>query len=217
MFVKIWMTKSVITIQADQTIGEARALFTEHQIRRLPVLADQQLVGMVGPSDIERFLPSMLDTDGPEELEYLLANTKVSTAMSESLVTTSPDASLVEATVKMRQNKVDGLPVVENGVLVGIISVINVLDAFLEIMTTEKVGTRFDLKIDHKRRSFYKMIKIFRQHRKEIVAIFQHYGFSAESQLVTIQTSDNDNDDLIDELWKEGISVELVTPNVGGK
>jgi hypothetical protein len=79
-------------------------------------------------------------------------------------------------------------------------------------METDKEGTRFDLKIGLDRKSFYRMIKVFRKQRKEIVAITQHYGFTPDSQLITVQTADRDNEALIDELWKAGAKVELITP-----
>ena len=211
MFVKIWMNEPVITVHPRQSIGEARDLYAEHGIRRLPVVENEILVGILSPGDIERAFPSIFDSEGAKDYDYLAANTEIRTVMTSSPVTASPDDTLVSAARKMRKNKIDGLPVVEEGRLVGIISITNVLDAFLEIMETNRDGTRFDLKIGLDRKSFYRMIRVFRKQRKEIVAIFQHYGFSPESQLVTVQTADRDNDELIDELWKEGVQVELIT------
>ena len=212
MFVKIWMNKSVISVHPKQSIGQARDLFKEHGIRRLPVVDEGLLVGILTPSDVERALPSIFDSEGAKDYDYLAANTEISTVMTSSPVTVSPDDTLVMAARKMRKNKVDGLSVVEEGRLVGIISITNVLDAFLEIMETNIEGTRFDLKIGLNRKAFYEMVAVFRRERKEIVAITQHYGFSPDSQLVTLQTADRDNDELVDQLWKEGIQVELITP-----
>lgn len=212
MFVNIWMTEPVITVAPTQMIGEALDLLKNNRIRRLPVVENDILVGILSPGDIERVLPSSLDSEGEKEYDFVIGNTEIKTVMTLSPVTVKPEDTLVCAARRMRRNKIDGLPVVEDGRLAGIISITNVLDAFLEIMATEKEGTRFDLKIDQEPKSFYRMIKAFRRCGKEIVAITQHYGFSPEAQLVTIQTSDGDNEELIDHLWKEGVTVELVTP-----
>lgn len=212
MFIRIWMNEPVVTVHPKQSIGEARDLYAEHGIRRLPVVEDGILVGILSPGDVERAFPSIFDSEGAKEYDYLAANTEIRAVMTSSPVTVSPDDTLVMAARKMRKNKIDGLPVVEEGKLVGIISITNVLDAFLEIMETDKEGTRFDLRIGLDRKAFYRMISVFRKQRKEIVAITQHYGFSPDSQLITVQTADRDNDVLIDELWKEGVQVELITP-----
>ncbi len=112
----------------------------------------------------------------------------------------------------MRLNKIDGLPVVEGMRLVGILSITDILDAFLELMTGGQAGTRFDLKIDKTPESFYKMIKAFQKQNKEILAISQHYGYSAEHHLVTVHIKENDNDELIDLLWKSEVTVEKISP-----
>lgn len=82
------------------------------------------------------------------EEEFIAANTEIRTVMTASPITVQPDDTLVEAIGKMRRHKIDGLPVVEVGKLVGILSITNVLDAFLQIMTGGQPGTRLDLKID---------------------------------------------------------------------
>ena len=211
MNVNLWMITNPVTITPRQTLGEARKLFQEHRIRRLPVVDNDILVGVLSPGDLEKAMPSILDSEGNNEVEYLADHTEIRTVMTSSPLTIKADEPLVDAARKMRENKVDGLPVVEGDTLVGIISISDVLDAFIEIMTTDKPGTRIDLKIDHAPDSFYRMLKIFQRQHKEILAIYQHYGFSKTHQLVTIQIDGHDNDDLLEQLWSNKFLVEKVT------
>lgn len=212
MFVKQWMGTEVVTVAPKETIAVAEKMLKEHKIRRLPVVEEGVLVGVVSPHDLEKVMPSILDAGGASEEEFIATNTEIRTVMTSSPITVGPDDTLVEATRKMRRHKIDGLPVVEDMKLVGILSITDVLDAFLEITTGGQPGTRFDLKIDHDPDTFYRMIKVFQKQNKEILSISQHYGFSVELQLVTVHIKEQDNEDLIDMLWKGGVSVERVTP-----
>ncbi|MEE4314863.1 MAG: CBS domain-containing protein [Desulfofustis sp.] len=212
MYVELWMKRDVVSISPETSLAEASELFGKHRIRRLPVVREDVLVGIVSPGDIEKVMPSILDSDNSQEGEYLSTTTPISAVMTSSPITVSPDAALLEAVEKMRRNKIDGLPVVESGRLVGIISITNVLDAFLDIMTTEGAGTRLDLKIDHRPESFFKMIKAFQRHNKEILAIIQHHDFSREQQLVSIEIRGKESEDLLNQLWDSGVTVERVTP-----
>ncbi len=212
MFVNLWMVTDPVTVDPAQNLRQAEELFAKHRIRRLPVVEDDILVGVISPGDLEKAMPSILDSEGGNEEEYIAENTEIRTVMTSSPLTVSADDPLVEAVRKMRINKVDGLPVVDGNRLVGVISISDVLDAFIEVMSTDKPGTRFDLKIDHHPGAFYKLMKIFQKQNREILAIYQHHGFSKNHQLVTIQTSGNDNEKLLDQLWDNKVTVERVTP-----
>ncbi len=211
MYVELWMKTDVVTISSHESIADARQLFGDYKIRRLPVVTDGLLVGIVTPGDIEKAMPSILDADSMDEIELLATNTIIETVMTASPITVAPNASLIEAVEKMRRNKIDGMPVVAEDRLVGIISITNILDAFLDIMTTKGAGSRFDLKIDHEPKSFYKMINAFEHEKKEILAIFQHWDFSKDQQLITVLTRGSDNERLVDSLWEKEFKVERIT------
>ncbi len=212
MFVKQWMVTEIVTIGPSESIAAAEKLLKGHKIRRLPVVDGGRLVGIISPRDLEKVMPSMLDAEGVSEEEFIAANTEIRTVMTESPVTVASDDTLVEAVRRMRYNKIDGLPVVDGLELVGIISILDILDAFLEIMTGNQAGTRFDLKIEREPEAFYKMMKVFQKQHKEILSIAQHYGYSNEHHLVTIYVKGSDNEDLIDMLWKSEVSVERIIP-----
>lgn len=211
MFVKQWMVTEVVTIEPKETIAVAEKMLEGHRIRRLPVIEEGLLVGILSPHDLKKVMPSMLDAEGASEEEFIAANTEIRTVMTASPITVQPDDTLVEAIGKMRRHKIDGLPVVEAGQLVGILSITNVLDAFLQIMTGGQPGTRLDLKIDQAPEAFYKMIKALQKQNKEILAISQHYGYSKDHHLVTVHIKGSDNEELVDLLWKSEVTVERIS------
>ena len=212
MLVKFWMGTDVVAIAPDQSIAEAGKLLKEHKIRRLPVVENDVLIGVISPNDLEKVMPSILDAEGSSEEQYIADNTEVRAVMTSSPITIGPNDTLIEAARRMRRNKIDGLPVVDESKLVGILSISDILDAFLETMVSDQPGTRFDLKIDHSPDSFYKMIKVFQKQNKEILAISQYHGFSQEHQMVSLHIRGDDNEALIDMLWANNISVDRITP-----
>lgn len=120
--VRHWMTPNPITITPQTTLPEAQRLMDEHYIRRLPVIKQGNLVGIVTRGDIRAAQASNATTLSVCELNYLLDQIPAKEFMAYKPITISPDASIAEAARLMLQYKVGGLPVVENGELVGIIT-----------------------------------------------------------------------------------------------
>ncbi len=145
MFVWKKMTANPFTISPDQTIPEAQELMAQHNIRRLPVLKNGKLVGVVSKEDILRASPSEATTFSVGEINYLLAKTKISKIMTRDLITISSNALLEEAATLMRDNYVSFLPVVDNNKLVGIITESDIFDSFIELLGFREKGTRLTI------------------------------------------------------------------------
>jgi CBS domain-containing protein len=121
--VKDWMTRNVVTITPDTTLPEAHCLITEKRVRRLPVVKDGLLVGIITLGDVRGAEPSGATSLNIWELNYLLSHLKIAEIMTHNLITISPNATIGQAAETMLEYKVSGLPVVdyERG-LVGIIT-----------------------------------------------------------------------------------------------
>lgn len=121
--VKDWMTQKVITITPDTPLPDAHRLMTEHRIRRLPVVKDDRLVGIVTLGDVREAEPSDATSLSIWEINYLLSKLTVEKLMTKNPIIISPDATLSQAAWTMLQYKISGLPVVDDaGRVVGIIT-----------------------------------------------------------------------------------------------
>jgi acetoin utilization protein AcuB len=121
--VKNWMTHDVITITPETTLPEAHKLMTDYQIRRLPVVKDGHLVGIVTRGDIRGAEASDATSLSVWELNYLLSKLKVKEIMTHHPIVISQEATIDKAAQVMLDNKISGLPVVDyHGKLVGIIT-----------------------------------------------------------------------------------------------
>lgn len=121
--VKDWMTAPAVSVQPSTSIIEADRTMQEYGVRRLPVLKDGKLVGIVTKGDVREARASTANSLSIWELNYLVARLKVEQIMSGSVFTISPDADISEAAELMMNHKVSGVPVVNaKGELLGIIT-----------------------------------------------------------------------------------------------
>ncbi|HEX9796471.1 MAG TPA: CBS domain-containing protein [Anaerolineales bacterium] len=120
--VRDWMTPDPITITVDTVLLEAHKLMTDNSIRRLPILKDGELVGIVTLGDVRGAEPSEATSLNIWELNYLLSRLTVERSMRQPVVTVTPATTIAEAARLMLDNRIAGLPVVDQGRLVGIIT-----------------------------------------------------------------------------------------------
>ena len=121
--VKDWMTADVITVAPDLPLPEVHDLMSKHWIRRLPVVFEGKLVGIITLGDVREAEPSDATSLNIWELNYLIAKLQAHRVMTPKPITISPNDTIGEATRLMLDHKISGLPVVgEQSQLVGIIT-----------------------------------------------------------------------------------------------
>ena len=122
--VKVWMTKNVLTANPDTTLPEAHQIMMDNNIRRLPVVdKNGRIIGIITLGDVRGAQPSEATSLSIWEMNYLLSNLKLKKIMTPHPVTVEADATIGEAARLMLENKVSGLPVVdEDNKLLGIIT-----------------------------------------------------------------------------------------------
>jgi acetoin utilization protein AcuB len=148
MYVRNYMTSNPYTVTVDATVAETLELMRAKHIRRVPVLKNGVLAGIITERKLLEVSPSSATTLSVFEINYLLAKTRIETIISKEVVTVSPDNLLEEAAVKMREFDIGGLPVVDQGKLVGIITETDIFEAFIEILGFKDQGCRIAIKFE---------------------------------------------------------------------
>ncbi|MBN1219427.1 MAG: CBS domain-containing protein [Anaerolineae bacterium] len=120
--VKDWMTRDIVTVAPEMRMTEAHQLMLDRKIRRLPVVRNKHLVGIVTRGDIRGAEPSEASSLNMWEMNYLISKLRVKDVMARTLVTIPVDATIADAAQLMLERKVSGLPVVDNNKVVGIIT-----------------------------------------------------------------------------------------------
>lgn len=150
MYVKSRMTANPYTVSPDTPVTEAYELLRKHQIRRLPVVENGKLIGIVTDRELQRVSPSTATSLSIFEVNYLLSKTKVRDAMTKGpLITVNENKLVEEAAVLMRDHSVGALPVVnDDDRLVGIITETNIFDAFTDLMGIREHGARITVEAE---------------------------------------------------------------------
>jgi acetoin utilization protein AcuB len=133
MKVRNWMITDLIVVSPKDTVESAIQIMQQHSIRHLPVVEDNRLVGLVTESSLRPYL-------SPEKLRLPLRE-----VMIINPITIDPEASIDEAARLIYKYKIGGLPVISQGKLVGMITITDILEAFIELMGILKASSRLDI------------------------------------------------------------------------
>ena len=184
MFVKTKMTTNPFTVSPEQTIPDAHEIMVQHGVKRLPVMKNGRLVGVVSKEDIDRYSPSKATSLSMGEITYLLSKTRIRQIMSKNLITISPDALLEEAATLMRDNKVSFLPVVDHDKLVGIITESDIFDSFIELLGFRESGTRLTIEAADEPGIMSNLTSIIGQFGANITRVAVYRGENGKSAIV---------------------------------
>jgi CBS domain-containing protein len=117
-----WMSTPPIVVAPTVTLAEAQRLMEQRRARRLPVVDDGRLVGIVTLGDLRAAGPSAATTLSVHEWRALLEQATIAECMTRDPIAIAPDAPVLFAARQMLLHKIGGLPVVENGRVVGVIT-----------------------------------------------------------------------------------------------
>lgn len=136
VLVREWMTSPVISVLPSTPISTAHQMMKEHGIRRLPVVDDDRLVGLITLGDVREASPSDATTLSIWELNYLWAQLRVDRVMTRKVITVKPDDPILDAATLMLEHKISGLPVVnDDRQLIGIITESDIFRMLIESRT----------------------------------------------------------------------------------
>ena len=134
------MTKKLITVSLEDNLYKAEKLFKENHIRHIPVVDNDQIVGMLSLTDLERI--SFLDSFDSKEIK--IDNAVYNMLNIAQIMVKNPVVINVNVTIKtvveiLAKNEFHALPVVENNLLVGIVTTTDLLKYLLEQYELENV------------------------------------------------------------------------------
>jgi acetoin utilization protein AcuB len=141
MFVRDYMARAPITIEKDTPVFKALSIMKNNKIRHLPVVSKGKLLGIVTEKNLFYLSPSPATSLSIFEINSLMAEITVAEAM-KTVQAVTPDTTLEEAAVLMREHKIGGLPVVEGDALVGLITESDIFDAMVKLFGYGKPGIR---------------------------------------------------------------------------
>ena len=128
------MTCPVVTVNEDQSLRDAIALMQRHRIRHLPVVSSGGMVGILTDRDVKRATPSLLTGVSQEEYDQVLNETHVGQVMTRNPFTVTPSTNLRDAVKILLDRRFNGVPVVEKGRLLGMLTATDLLRTLHEML-----------------------------------------------------------------------------------
>jgi acetoin utilization protein AcuB len=191
MLVRVRMSANPVTIGADTPITEALRVMRESQVHRLPVLDDEgRMVGIVSEKDLLYASPSPATSLSIYEMHYLLSQLKVTELMTRDVISVAPDVPLEEAARIMADNSIGGLPVLEDGKLVGIITETDIFKVFLELFGAREHGLRLTLEIPERKGEMARITRAIAELGGNILALGTFLGDDPTTGVVTVKVED---------------------------
>jgi len=209
-YIKEKMQKNPVTISAEASFYEARAIIRDKGIRHLPVVdKDHRLVGLVTDNDIRGAAPSDATSLSVHELHYLLGKLRVSAFMTpkNKLITITPETIIERAAQLLHEHKVGCLPVVEGETLIGIITETDILSHFVDLFGLNKMGTRLTIALEDKPGQLHGILEVIKNFNVNIITVAGGTFKVQGKRLVVIRIETQDYQALVNGLEKAGYEV----------
>ncbi len=194
MYVSDWMTKKVLSVEPDAYLSDALTLMKERRIKHVLVVKGGKLKGIVSDRDIKEYSPSKATSLDIYELHYILAKTRIREIMTTKVMTTISNTPVEEAAMVMMDSDIGCLPVIDEGVLAGIISDKDIFRALVDITGVRHGGNRICVTIEDRPGSIKEVADIVRKHNFRLQGILTSYeGVKEGFRKVVIRTKGRGN------------------------
>ncbi|HBY93384.1 MAG: CBS and ACT domain-containing protein [Ardenticatenaceae bacterium] len=159
MLVRDCMTKHPLMIEPTMPVLEAQGYMGEHDVRHLPVTADgKRLLGLVTRQTL-LIQPARLSSLNVWEITRYLSNLRAGDVMVKNVITIHPDATVEEAARLMTRKRIGCLPVLDEGIVVGIITELDLMAQMLQLLGAQFVGLRVTVEIPDRLGEFAKLTR----------------------------------------------------------
>jgi len=198
MLVKERMSYPVITVHPDMPIMDALNLMQKEHIRRFPVVDKRgRLVGIVSKTDMLHAAPSAASSLSVWEVNYLVSKITIKSVMTSDVITIEGDTPLEEAARIMADNKVGGLPVLNRGKVVGIVTETDLFKIFLEMLGAREQGIRLAILVPNTRGELAKLTKSIFDIGGNIISLGTFLGENSENREVTMKIEGTSANEII--------------------
>ena len=140
MLIRDIMTSPAVVIPPDTTLEHAYRVMHEKHIRHLLVVDRTRLVGVITDRDLRLATSALTPSPHPP-------GSRVSDVMCREPLTADPSDPVEDAAFRMRERKIGCLPVMEDGIVIGIITGIDLLDALLRMTGVDKPSGRLEIRL----------------------------------------------------------------------
>lgn len=199
------MCKKIVSLSEQDTIQKAIEVMRTHKIRHIPIVNDEDhLIGLVSNQDIRDATPSIFHSnDHLEDLQKPL-----NTIMQKDVLTGHPLDFFEDLVSVFYDNKIDCLPILQDGVLKGIITETDLLYTFVKLTGSHQPGSHIQVKVPNKTGILCDISTIFKEKKVNIHSVLVYPNSKSNNEkilVIRIQTMNPLS--IVSELQKNGYEV----------
>ena len=208
MLVKEWMASEPIVVDENTSIMKATQIMKENNIRRIPVVRDGRLIGIISDRDIKEAAPSKATSLDVHELYYLLSEIKIKDIMTPDPITLRENDSVEKAAVIMLENRISGMPIVDDdNHVIGIITETDVFKVMVSITGAYRSPIQLAFDMEDRPGSLNKLLNAIREQGGRIVSVLtshEHMPVGRREVYIRLKDMpDEELDKLVDSLKKD--------------
>jgi len=181
MLAKNWMSKNVITVDINDSMQDAIKRLKENDIKMLPVMKKDKLVGIITDRDLKRASASDATTLDVHELLFLLSKIKIKDIMTKDPIMIPDDFTVEETAEVLLKNKISGAPVINNeGQVVGTITQTDLFKVLISLTGVGTKGIQFAFLLEDEPGSIKVIGDTIRKYGGRMVSILTSYENAAQ-------------------------------------
>jgi len=181
------MSQPVISTNPEMPVVDALALMKRERIRRMPVVKNGKLVGIISDKDLLNASPSQATSRSVWELNYLVSKITIQDVMTDKVLTVEENTPIEEAARIMADNKIGGLPVMRGRDIVGMITETDLFKIFLELMGARESGVRVTVLFPDQQGQLARLTEAIANADGNFVAFGVFTGESPSNRLLTFK------------------------------
>ncbi|MCQ2248920.1 MAG: CBS and ACT domain-containing protein [Treponema sp.] len=209
MLVKDVMSSNPVVVGPEASVLEAKEMMKKNKVNILPVVDKSgMLTGILSKGDLEKASPSAATTLDMFELGYLLSKLSVEKTMVKNVKTTTENQTVEETARLMKDYGISCLPVVNNNVLVGLVTQSDLFSCFIDMFSTKSAGIRAVVVCDEKPGVLAGIVAAIAEKNANIVSVVTNDVADSSRKKITLKVEKLSIDELKAILENHGGLVE---------
>jgi len=205
------MTKNPVTVSSDALVFDARKIMKEKNFRRLPVVDQGKLLGIVTLQDINEAVPPPTDSSSAHEYSSIYSKMKVNEIMKANPFTVSPDTPFEEALKIGQDRKISSYLVVEDGKLVGIATESDLVRFATRVLGLQDEGARITIEgLGGKPGELQQVISILDQRETTVLSMMSFQKADKKGWMMVLRLKTKNPEAIVNDLKKGGFKVTTV-------
>lgn len=198
MTVKSVMTANPYTVEPKDPVTDAQTMMRREKIHRLPVVDHaKRLVGIVSEKDLLYATPSPATTLNVYEMSNLLSKLTVDKVMSREVITVQSETLVEDAARLLVDNNIGGLPVVDDGTLVGIVTESDLFRLLIDLFGSRRKGVRATLRVPERPGELADTMQAIAEAGGNVISVGTFSGNDVTNAVMIVKVEDVSREKLI--------------------